>query len=195
MKLKLLIILTLLSLSLQAQVSDFITVKKKNNRTLKTFFPGSAISFETSSGSYVSGTIDIIRNDSLFIKMFDIRTYPTQFGVTKIDTFGTYSLGFHYKEIAKVDVGKKDHFAFIKNGTIFMIGGLGYAVLNVVNGKYLDESITSDENLKSLGIALGVAGAGFIMNRIYHHNKKNGKKYKIIYVRMSEEEMKKLRGF
>src|SRR6478736_1655796 len=116
MKLKLLIILTLLSLSLQAQVSDFITVKKKNNRTLKTFFPGSAISFETSSGSYVSGTIDIIRNDSLFIKMFDIRTYPTQFGVTKIDTFGTYSLGFHYKEITKVDVGKKDYFAFIKNG-------------------------------------------------------------------------------
>ena len=76
-----------------------------------------------------------------------------------------------------------------------MIGGLGYAVLNVVNGKYLDESITSDENLKSLGIALGVAGAGFIMNRIYHHNKKKGKKYKIIYVRMTEEEMKKLRGF
>jgi hypothetical protein len=195
MKLKLLIILTLFSFSIQAQVSDFITVKKRNNRTLKTFFPGSSISFETVYGNFISGIVESIRHDSLFVKMYDIRTVPTQFGVTRVDTFGSYNLGYHYKDIAKVDIGKKESFVFIKNGTIFMIGGLGYALLNVVNGKYLNESITSDENLNSLGIALGVAGAGFIMNRIYRHNQKNGRKYNIIYVRMTEEEMKKLRGF
>ena len=76
MKLKLLLIFTLFSFSIQAQVSDFITVKKRNNRTLKTFFPGSTITFESVYGHFISGIIENIRNDSLFVKMYDVRTVP-----------------------------------------------------------------------------------------------------------------------
>ncbi|HZG24846.1 MAG TPA: hypothetical protein VEZ17_09720, partial [Chitinophagaceae bacterium] len=68
-------------------------------------------------------------------------------------------------------------------GSLLMIGGIGYAVLNVINGKYLKESITGKENRKSLGTALGVAGAGYLMNRV---NKLAKKRYIIEYVRMRD---------
>ena len=60
-----------------------------------------------------------------------------------------------------------------------MVGGVGYALLNVINGSYLKESITGKENRKSLAIALGVAGAGFLMNRL--HAKAANKRYNIVY--------------
>lgn len=43
-----------------------------------------------------------------------------------------------------------------------MIGGVGYIVLNVLNGWYRKEPIGDAENLRSLAIAGGVAGGGFI---------------------------------
>ena len=74
----------------------------------------------------------------------------------------------------------------MRNGSIFMIGGAGYALLNVINGAYLNQPITDPDNLRSLGIALGVAGGGYILNRIYKKKERTGNKYKIIYVKMTD---------
>lgn len=174
-------------------MSDFIRVKKRNNRTLKTFFTGSFISCQTVYGNYISGIIRDVRNDSVFIKEFDIRTVPNQWGVSSVDTLGSYIVGIHYKDIDIVIFPKHESFGFLKNGTLFIIGGLGYATLNLVNGKYLNESITSQDNLKSLGISLGVAGVGFLMNRLRKINNRNGKSYQVEYIRMNDP--KKLKPF
>ncbi len=174
-----------------SQVSDFIKVKKRNNRTLKTFFPGSIISCQTVYGNYIGGVVRDIRNDSVFVKEYDVRTLPNQWGVASVDTLGSYIVGIHYKDILMVEYGKRESFGFIKNGTLFMIGGIGYAVLNLVNGKYLKESVTGKENLKSLGISLGVAGAGYLMSRVYKRNNKAGKRYIVEYVRMTDMDKRK----
>lgn len=64
-----------------SQVSDFITVKKRNNRTLKTYFPGSIIAFQTVYGNYLNGIIQAIRHDSVFVKEYDIRAVPNEWGL------------------------------------------------------------------------------------------------------------------
>ncbi|MEO7531393.1 MAG: hypothetical protein ABIS69_08280 [Sediminibacterium sp.] len=174
-------------------MSDFIKVKKRNNRTLKTFFTGSLISCRTVYGNYISGIVRDVRNDSVFIKEFDIRSVPNQWGVSSVDTLGSFIVGIHYKDIETVVFPKRESFGFVKNGSLFIIGGLGYATLNLVNGKYLNESITSSDNLKSLGISLGVAGVGFLMNRLRKINNRNGKRYTVEYVRMNDP--KKLKPF
>ena len=177
-----------------SQASDFVVVKK-HDRTVKSYFPGLPIVLQTNSYSWVNGWITAIRHDSIFVKEYDVRQVPTIWGTTMTDTAGSYIVGVHYKEIQRIEFNEKGGggFGFVTNGSIFMIGGLGYAVLNVVNGQYLHESITDSKNMTSLGIALGVAAAGFILNRISHHKNKKWK-YVIEYVRMNEVK-KQLRGF
>lgn len=178
-------LLLIISVSCFSQVSDFIKVKKRNNRTLKTFFPGSIISCQTVYGNYIGGVVSDVRNDSVFVREFDVRAIPNQWGVTSVDTLGSYVVGIHYKDIETVLFKSHESFGLIKNGNLFMIGGLGYATLNLVNGKYLKQPLSDPANLKSLGISLGVAGVGYLLNRLHKRNNKNGKRYIIEYVHMT----------
>ena len=189
---KALLIILLISVSVKtfSQASDFITVKKRNNRTLKTFFPGVHISFETNDKRQASGLITAIRNDSIFVKEWDIRPMLNSLGIPVTDTLGAYLSGFHYREIAKVEVSDRMKLQQLTPGRILIIGGTGYALLNVINGAYLHESITSSKNLKSLGIAAGAVGTGFLINYLVRH----GNKYHVEYVHMNEVK-KQLRGF
>ncbi len=189
-----LLLFTIIILSTSAktfsQASDFITVKKRNNRTIKTFFPGVPISFVTNYKRGVSGTITDIRHDSIFVKEWDIRVVPTALGVTMLDTAGSYINGFQYKEIETIDVSDRTGFGQVTAGKILIIGGIGYTVLNVVNGAYLHEPITDSKNLKNLGIAAGAVGTGLLLNYLSRHKRK----YLIEYIRMNEVK-KQLRGF
>ena len=176
-----------------SQASDFVTVRKKNNRTYTTYFPGSFINCETVYGHYIHGIVQAVHSDSIFVKQYDVRMVPTPFGVNAIDTLGSYTFGIYYKDIDVVIVPRKQSFGYIKNGTIFILGGLGYALLNLVNGKYLKESVTSRANIKSLGISFGVAGMGYLLNRLHLSNNRNGKKYRVEYVHMGDG--KRVQGF
>lgn len=178
------------SVSSFSQASDFISVKKRNNRTLRTFFPGVQISFETFDKRQVSGLITAIRNDSVFVKEWDVRPMLNSLGIPVTDTLGTYLSGFHYKEINKVEVSDRMKLQQLTPGRILIIGGTGYALLNVINGAYLHQSVTSSKNLTSLGIAAGAVGAGFLTNYLV----KRGNRYHVEYIRMNELQ-KKLRAF
>lgn len=169
----------------QGQMSDFISLRRMNNRHVASFFKGSPISFMHVTGQQIDGYIEAIRNDSVFVKQWQIMTFMTNLGTTRVDTTGYYIHKLHYQEIRTINYNKKESWRFVRNGSIFMIGGLGYAGLNLINGAYLKQPITDPDNLKSLGIALGVAGGGYILNRIYKKKEREGKKYKIVYVKMT----------
>jgi hypothetical protein len=180
----LLVLSMLTATSAYAQMGDYLRVKKNNNRTIKTYFRNSHINLQHANGQVLDGYLVDIRHDSLFIRTYDIRTYFNQFGVTSVDTLGSYIHPMHYAEIFRINTGYKESWRFVKNGSIFMIGGLGYAALNLINAAYLNESVSDPENARSLAIAGAVVVGGFILNRIYHHRMKTGKKYKIEYVHM-----------
>jgi hypothetical protein len=177
------------SVKIFSQASDFITVKKRNGKTIKTFFPGIPISFITFDKRPVSGLITAIRNDSVFVKEFDIKPMYNSIGIPVTDTAGIYLSGFNYKEIDQVDVYEGMRFQEVTPGRILIIGGTGYALLNVINGAYLHQSITSSKNLTSLGIAAGAVGTGLLLNYL----KKHANKSHVEYVHMND--VKKLRGF
>jgi hypothetical protein len=178
-----------------SQASDFISIRKKNNRTVKSFFPGLSIKFQTTYFRMIEGQILKINNDSVFVKEWDIRTVPTSLGVTVVDTAGSFVTGVHYKEIKVVywDKRKKVH-ELLTDGTILMIGGTGYAALNIINGGVLGEPVGSSENLKKLGIAAGVVGTGFLLKKLTGKDAKFERRYRIHYIEMSEKK-KQLRGF
>src|ERR1044072_208831 len=80
-----------------SQTSDFVVLKKRNNRTLKTYYPGAFLSAHTYNGFFINGFIKEIRHDSLIILQQETRLVGTEFG-SAVDTV-SYTLGVDYREI------------------------------------------------------------------------------------------------
>ncbi len=171
-----------------AQPSDYIVLKKKNNRTLKTYFPGSFISAVTYTGFNLNGIIKEIKNDSVFIEQQEVRQIPTQFGVPALDTL-VYTIRLHYQEIrgfshgiSRPGGGRGRSSGLLPS--VLMAGGAGFIVLELVNTAYRGESLSDDNKLTLLAIAAGVAATGFLWKQL-QKKANSGKKYKVIYVSMA----------
>jgi hypothetical protein len=159
-----------------AQPSDFITLKK-NNKTIKTFFAGSNISFITTSGGNFNVQIDNIRNDTLFATEYIIVQVPTRLGVYVLDTAARYKYSFHYNEIGTIYYDKKG-FSFAGSGASLMGGG---ALLLLVSGViYLADR--SKFSLPLVGAAAGLGLTGYLLKRLQTTNYKIGKKYRLNYI-------------
>lgn len=169
----------------QGQMEDFISLKRPDGRHVGSYFKGSRIDFQRVNGQRIDGTVETVRNDSVFIREWQVQTFMTSFGTTRVDTVGSFLHRMHYTEIFRIFPARREGFRYVRNGLVFMIGGAGYALLNVVNGAYFDAPINEDGNLRSLAIAGGVFAGGFILNRIYRGKVKKGKLYKIVYVKMT----------
>ena len=82
-------------------------------------------------------------------------------GTTMADTLSAYLIKYHYKEIVSIPRDTKS-FQFVRDGTLFMIGGVAYAVLHSVNAAIKKEPVDGT----SLAIAGGVAAMGFAMRKL-----------------------------
>ena len=133
---------------------------------------------------YIEGTIQNIRNDSLFIMVYDIRTVLTRLGVTVVDTVSRHVEGFHYSDIERIKVYNYRRFVRGKVDKLLMIGGAGYFGLNLVNGAYLQEPLTSRQNLQSLGISIGAFGLGWVIKKFFPVNRFSRRKHKIVYIKL-----------
>ncbi|AXY76666.1 hypothetical protein D3H65_22895 [Paraflavitalea soli] len=173
-----------------SQQSDFIVLKKWNNRTIKTFYAGSFISAETHNGFRINGFISDIRNDSIYIRQEETRLQGTEFG-SQLDTV-RFSIGIDYREIKRFNYtknykwGGKKGFVQVALPKIMMVAGVGYIILETVNTIYRKESFNDDGKLLTLGVAAGVAVAGYMWERIHDKSNKAGGKYKVVYIRAAD---------
>lgn len=171
-----------------AQASDYIVIKKKNNRTLKTYFPGTFISAVTYTGFTLNGIIKEIKNDSVFIEQQEVRQVATQFGVPALDTL-VYTIRLHYQEIRGFSYaidrpgGGRNSSGLLPS--VMIAGGAGFIVLELVNTAYRGESLNEGNKLTLLAIAAGVAATGLLWKHLKKRNSGAGKKYKVIYVSMA----------
>jgi hypothetical protein len=159
-----------------AQPSDFITLKK-NNKTIRTYFAGSNISFITTSGGNFNVQIDNIRHDTLFVTEYIIVQMPTRMGFYVLDTAARYKYNFHYNEIRSVYYEKKG-FSFSRSGSSLMGGG---ALLLLASGiNYLANP--KKFSLPLMGAAVGLGLTGYLLTRMQNNNYKIGKKYRLNYI-------------
>ncbi|HMG68100.1 MAG TPA: hypothetical protein VK588_10450 [Chitinophagaceae bacterium] len=183
-KLLLVIFIVAFQFSSMAQVSDIISVKKKNGRTIKNFYEGSPILFETKSGDYVEGPIEKIHHDTISVRMYVIQKVPTIFGTYVPDTLNTFFTKVNYLDIRRIKVLHPQRFIRERVPILLMIGGAGYFILNLVNGSYFNQPITDKQNLKKLGIAAGAFGAGFLASKLFPVNTFSRKGQKIVYINL-----------
>ncbi len=104
-----------------AQQGDFI-ILKKNQRTIKTLFAGSPVSFTTATGVY-TGKINKIENDTLFVIQYDIRKVFTNLGVYMVDTISSTQTAFHYKDVTSINK-QTSGFNWAASGGTLLGGGV-----------------------------------------------------------------------
>lgn len=170
-----------------SQQADFIVIKKKNNRTLKTYSEGSFLMAETYTGFKINGNIIAIRNDSIIVKQEETRLMATEFG-SRVDTL-SYTIGLDYRQVKKFNFGskytwgRKKGFASVTVPKLMIIGGVGFAGLELINSAYRSEPLNQKGKLLSLGIAAGVATGGVLWNVISKQRDRVGGRYKVVYVK------------
>lgn len=189
MKLTFLVVLaSLISVHAFAQ-TDFIVLKKKNNRTLRSYFPGTYLEGETYSGFYVHGYIQQLRNDSIFLQQIEVRQVPTQFGTPVLDTM-YHSIILHYTDIRIFDYDKRrarDRGKSVLVPKLLQFGGAGYVILELVNSLNRKESLNEGNKLAGLGIGAATFAAGYAWQRIKTRPRIAGKHYSVEYVRMNAQ--------
>jgi hypothetical protein len=174
----LLIILTLvMSASCLAQGSDMVVLKKGADKTLKIYIAGSQIHFISIAGNEVEGNIKKIERDSIFIHTYDSRAAYTMWGTSFWDTVSVSLSRYHISEIREI-IKPRSGFGFIKNGYLFMIAGISYAILHVVNAPILDQPIIPGQ----LVVAGGITATGVVLNRIHKNTIKLGKNHYLQYI-------------
>ena len=164
----------------QAQTSDLL-ILKKNDRTIRSFFPGNEIQFNTSI-HYYDGVIKYITHDTLFLVQYDIRQVPTTIGIFMLDTVGTYPFSVNYKDI--IAFGKKGDKNFdwsgsggalLGGGTLITLIGLGTWIFTKPNTQYHASPYL-------VGGSAILAGIGYLLAKTSGKKMVIGKKYALEYI-------------
>lgn len=180
----------LLSLTLLFSTSIFanpnpcdILILKKGNQSIKKYFSGSEIAFYTTGGMPVSGTIDCIRNDSIFLTQVQVRRYQTPDGALRSDTSARYKLQFSIANIGSFPAGRQPGKNLVTDGTLLTIGGAGFLVVNLVNTTLQGDPPFGEENLPKVLAATGAVFAGFLLKKAWKTRWVIGKKYQLEVLR------------
>ncbi|MBO9571677.1 MAG: hypothetical protein J7497_05645 [Chitinophagaceae bacterium] len=180
------LLLTMLILSgcCFSQVSDMISVQKKNGQIIKNFMVGQPIELITTYNNTVEGYIDIIRDDSIFITTYDIGYIPTTYNVPMLDTLGAYGSVIAFSEISKIRIHKRQGFSRGLLPKLLMLGGAGYLVLNLINANKTNEGLSDPSTINTLLISAGVFATGLILDKTLADGRYSLKKHQIKYIRI-----------
>jgi len=172
-----------------AQQSDILLLKK-HNKTVGHFFQGSGISFIIKDGGQVSGTIDSLLRDSIFLTMQSEHMAPNMFGTYTPVKGPAYQMAFAIGDIAGFPIQHRK-WGLISSGTLFMIGGGAYLVLNVVNTLAEKEPLFGEDNLPRIIGALSAVTLGVILRLTQRKSIKVGGKYQLIVLPAASQPVNK----
>ncbi len=165
-----------------SQPYDFIVLKKKQ-RTVKSFFAGSSISFETGKG-YYSGLITSVKIDSLFINQYDIRKSPTNLGVYVLDTVAIYRLSVNYKDIIKIENQKIKGFNLAASGGSLFGGGILITAVGLGTWIFTKPGTQYHASPALIITSAALGGIGYLLLKSNNANYEIGKKYRLEYIKV-----------
>lgn len=180
LRLALLSVCCSLYIAVWAQSGNMILVKKKQ-KTIYILLPGTHSTFKSADGQWHNAVITSLKNDTVFFREQVIRQVPAGWGAFRLDTMSLAVQKLHFKDLVAFP-RKNNSFSYIKNGNLLMIGSVGFIGLNIVNGQYLDYSITDRKNLAGLLAAVGVFGVGKLLRYFYKPYITIQRRYSLTYI-------------
>lgn len=159
--------------------SDFIQLKK-NNKVLGSWFSNNYITLQLKNEQWLDAIIHDIKNDSLFLRPYTLRTNYNRLGINYIDTVYYGFMNVSVNEIKAFP--KKEGSGLIKRGTLFTIAGGGYLLLNIINTLSSNDPLFASDNLPKLGIGASLLAIGIALGATHTSSYIIGKKYYIEYI-------------
>ena len=174
------VFLMLMAHSCLAQ-SDLL-ILKKNNRTVKSFYPGSEMDFSTAT-QYYDAYITSIENDSVFLVQYDIRQVFNMLRILVPDTVASYRFGINYRDIVSFGKNTKKFnwngsgAALFGGGALLTVAGLTTWIFAKPNTRYYARP--------SLVIAAAaLTGVGYLLLKSGNKGIRLGKKYSLHYIQL-----------
>lgn len=166
-----------------AQQADFIIIKK-HNKTIASYYSGMNIAFTAQSGANIDALINGIKDDTLYLQQFIVQYIPTTIGTIIIDTVGSYRYKYHYNQIAAFGKPENKNFNVRGSGAALLGGG---ALLAIGSGVvYLADRQKFSAPILLTSLGLGTLGY-FLAKGKKSKGITIGKKYKIVYMNMSNK--------
>jgi hypothetical protein len=164
------------------QPSDFI-VLKKGQHVVKTFFPGSYVSFKTDKGFY-GGKILSFKKDSLFMEQYDVRQVPTNLGVYMLDTIATWRIAFNYHDIIQIENRKRRGFNWQASGGSLLGGGILLTTVGLGTWIFTKPGTQYHAGPAFVGVSAALAGIGYLLLKSNPSYVSLGKKYNLEYIKV-----------
>lgn len=161
--------------------SDLL-ILKKNNRTIKSFFPGSEMIFSTANRDYDAYITSIVR-DTIFLVQYDIKQVPTTLGVYVLDTVAKYHFGINYKDITSFGKIRKN-FDWNSSGAALFGGGALLATAGLVTWIVTKPNTEYHASPQLVIGAAAIAGIGYLLMGTGKKNMKLGRKYSLDYIKL-----------
>jgi hypothetical protein len=154
-------------------------ILKKGNKTLGRYYKGNPMFFYTKESMPVTGVVDKITPDSIYLFQYQIRRMQRADGAMVFDTTGRFPLAFSIANIGSFPAGQQKGKNLLTEGTLLMLAGGGYLVLNIFNTTRQGDPPFGEENLSNVLIAAGAVAAGFLLKKSWPSRWYIGKKYKL----------------
>ncbi len=159
--------------------SNNILILKKGEKTVTKFFSAHNISFYTKDGMPVNGVIDRVTRDSIFLTNYNIMRLQRADGAVFFDTAGRYKLMFSLDNIGSFPIYKQKGKNILTDGTLLMLAGGAYLVLNIFNTTRQGDPPFGQENLPNVLWATGAVATGFLLKQMWPKKMVIGRKYSL----------------
>jgi len=181
MKTLLLLLAAILSgAAVRAQASDLLLLKKKD-KTVRTFFPGSEMMFNTAT-HYYDGVVRHIDHDTIFLVQYDIRQVPTSLGIFMLDTLGTFPFSVNYHDIISFGKDHNRNFDLGGSGGVLMGGGSLIVLVGLGTWIFTKPNTQYHASPYLVGGAAVLAGIGYLIAKASARGMILGKKYSLQYI-------------
>lgn len=165
--------------SVGAQVSNGVLFLKKNDKTIKSYFPGQDISLFNTGGGAISGNISKITKDSLYLTYYQTAMVPTFAGTRRLDTLGIYPINLAIKEIGAVPNPNNKRNVFT-SGYTYMIAGGAYLIVNAINTTREKQPYFGEDNIPRLLAGIAGIAFGYLLERLRKTKLPIGDKYTLV---------------
>jgi|GEM_PF-316599 len=172
----LLVLLIIAPLLPRAQGWDMVLLKR-HDKTLTNYMPGKKIMFTMRDGRFAAGTIKKIERDTIFMQEYDIRKAYNIWGTSTLDTINAFLNAYAYRDIGAI-MKPDQGIEFIRDGSIFVVGGSVYMILHVVNSIIQKAPLSP----KAMAISGGFIVGGLVLHKLRTHEYRIGNKYQLEYL-------------
>ena len=154
--------------SVRAQLNG-VLVLKRNERTIERYYPGKQIDFINRDDQPVSGIINRVEKDTLFLTFYVERRITNDLGMFGTDTSQAVPLAYNLKDIKTV-IRYRDKLNYTADGSVLIAAGGLAVIIGVVNSIHFQEPLSSYSGIALVGVGLAALGLWLTTQTVKHYH-------------------------